>query len=116
MARTALTVIDCPTKWATVPIEVTWTAADNANGNEFDFTGCELLLVRNDNVGAQTVTVSSVADSYGRTGDQTKNIPSGDYYVFGAPFPAMGWEQADQKIYVDAGAADVYLAVIRITK
>ena len=114
MARTALTPIDCPLQWATTPATLTWTAADNVNGNEFTWTGKEILLVRNDDVGAQLVTIDSVPDPYTREGDQTQSVPAGAYRIFGSPFPSTGWLQADGKIYVDAASANVMLAVITI--
>ena len=114
MARIPLVPIECPTPWAILPIEMVWTAADNINGNSIAFTGKDVLLVRNDNVGAQMVTVSSAPDKYGRSGDQTHLVPAGEYWVFGAPFPAVGWQQADSLLWVDGAAADVFFCVIRI--
>ena len=114
MARTELTPISVGTDWAIAPVAITWTAADNANGNYVDFTGKEILLVRNDNVGAQVVTVASVADKYGRTGDQTQAVPAAAYRMFGSPFPSMGWEQPGAILHIDAAAADVFLCVIKL--
>ena len=73
-----------------------------------------ILLVRNDDVGAQLVTIDSVPDPYTREGDQTQSVPAGAYRIFGSPFPSTGWLQADGKIYVDAASANVMLAVITI--
>lgn len=113
MARTALTPVECPAKWAILPTKITWTAADNVNGNSVAFTGKEILLVRNDNVGAQVVTVTSAPDKYGRTGNQTHTIPASEYWIFGSPFPAEGWVQADTTLYIDGAAADVFFCVLK---
>ena len=113
MARTPLTPVSCPTKWAILPNIMTWTAADNINGNSVVWTGKEALLVRNDNVGAQVVTVTSAPDKYARSAHQTHNIPAGEYWVFGGDFPAMGWLQTDGTLFIDGAAADVFFCVLK---
>jgi hypothetical protein len=59
--------------------ELTWTAADATNDHYFDNTsGRVTLLIRNDHTVAQVVTVISVADLYGRTGDLAPSVdPTG---------------------------------------
>lgn len=119
MARTALTPQSLPGSTPSLPLaadsaDITWTAADNVNGNDVPHTGREIVLVRNDNVGAQTVTITSVADPYNRTGDiTTYSVGIGEYAAFG-PFDVAGWKQADGKLYLDASAADVFFAVLRL--
>lgn len=88
-----------------------------ADGASFVITGKELLLVRNGAVTAQTVTISSVADEKGRTGDVTTySIGASEYAVFG-PFKKAGWAQAadGNKLYFAASAATVEFAVLRWT-
>ncbi len=122
MARLALTPKSLPAKYPALPIaanalDFTWTeaGADFADGFSFPLTGKEILLVRNDNAGAQTVTISSVADEYGRTGDiTTYSVGIGEYAVF-PQFQLAGWKQSDGKLYGAASAADVSLAVLRLT-
>jgi hypothetical protein len=121
MARLSLTVQEPPGKYPATPLaansaDLSWTAAGAgyADGAEFTLTGRELLLVRNDNVAAQTITISSVKDPYNRTGDITAySLGPGEYAMFG-PFPRDGWAQADGKLYFAASAANVYFAVIRL--
>jgi hypothetical protein len=49
-------------------LALTETACDNTNGNSFAFTGREILVVHNTDASlAHTFTVTSVADSLGRT-------------------------------------------------
>src|SRR5438128_1770008 len=51
-------------------LDITFAAADVANGNAFPFTGREVLLVQNaDGAAAHHFTLTSVADGLGRTGD-----------------------------------------------
>jgi hypothetical protein len=121
MARLLLTVQEPPGKYPATPLaansaDLIWTAAgaDFADGASFVLTGRELLLVRNDNAAAQTITISSVKDPYNRTGDITAySLGPGEYAMFG-PFPRDGWAQADGKLYFAASAANVYFAVIRL--
>ena len=95
--------------------DFTWTAADQANdGNDTPHTGREIILVRNDNVGAQTVTVHSIADPYNREGDiAAYSLAAGDYAAFG-PFQGAAWRQTDGKLWFNGSAADVFFAVLRL--
>lgn len=97
--------------------DVAWTAAgaEFADGFSIPHTGKEILLVRNDNVGPQTVTINSLADAkHQRTGDiTTYSVGAGEYAVFG-PWQADGWRQSTGLVHGAASAADVMLAVIRL--
>lgn len=110
---TALTPIDAPEPYAASPADLTFTAGDATNGNEFPATGREMLIVRNDDGSAQTVTVQSVDDPFSRQGDQTQSVPAGAYRIFG-PFPTLGWQQSDGTIQISVGSANVQLAVVRL--
>lgn len=48
-------------------LAITFTACDTTNGNSFTATGREVLIVDNTGGSTYTFTVSSVADSLGRT-------------------------------------------------
>lgn len=114
MARTDLTPITIPTRWSTTPVALTWTAADVSNGNQFTLSGDEIVLVHNNDVGAQTITVTSSPDPYGRSADiDAVSIPAGEYRVL-QRFPVDGWQQSDGKLYIDASDADVRFAVIKL--
>ena len=92
-----------------------WTAAgaDFADGFAFASTGKEVLLIRNDNAGAQTVTINSQADPYKRTGDiTTYSVGIGEYAVFYPPVDSF--RRSDGTIWGAAAAADVMLAVLRL--
>ena len=112
MARTVLTKDTAPGTNAAVGKVLTQAAWDNANGNRFIATGKELVLAQNTDVGAQTVTITSVADPYGRTGNVTAfSIPAGGLAIFG-PFNVQGWQQSDGYIYIDASVVTVKFSVI----
>ena len=94
--------------------DFTWEAGDAANGNDFTPTGEEMLLVRNDDVGAQTVTITTVADEKSRTGDITAySIGAGEYAFFG-PFAVDGWRHPDGKIHVAVSDANIKFALVRV--
>jgi hypothetical protein len=48
-------------------LTLTFTAMDASNGNSFFATGREVLIVQNSDASPHTFTVTSVADSLGRT-------------------------------------------------
>lgn len=120
MARIEVTPQSTPGSAPSLPLsagsaDFTWQAADQANdGNDTPHTGREILLVRNDNAGAQTVTIHSIADPYNREGDITAySMAAGDYAVFG-PFQSAAWRQSDGKLWFNGSAADVFFAVLRL--
>jgi len=120
MARLALTPDESVGKFPTTPLtvnsaDVTWTAAgaDFVDGAGFPLTGREVLLVNNKNIGAQTITISSVVDEKNRKDDITAySIGIGEMAFF--HLGVKGWRQADGKLYFAVTAADVELAVLRL--
>lgn len=110
-----------PGKYPATPLvadsaDLEWTAAgeDFAEGARFPCTSRELLLVRNDNAGAQTVTITSEADEKNRLGDiEDYSVGIGEYAMFG-PFPRDGWADSGGYLNFEASAADMYFAVIRL--
>lgn len=114
MARTSLTAISAPGGNATTGTAFSYTAADVANGNSFKSTGKEIVVAKNtDGAVAHTVTISSTADPYGRTGDVSQSIAANGIYVFG-PFPTTGWIQSDGKIYLSGDNAALEFQVITL--
>ena len=119
MARTALTIQSPPGKYPATPIaangaDFTWEAGDAGDNNSFKSTGREIVLVRNDNAGAQTVTIHSMIDERNREGDITAySIGAGEYAVFG-PFPVAGWRQPDGTVHIDPSHADLKFAVLQL--
>jgi hypothetical protein len=101
-------------------LDITFEACDNVNGNVYvaDGNGEEFLLFYNsDGVNPQTVTITSVADEFGRTMDVTAySIASTKYSMFG-PIRRPGWvNSADSKVAFLASDAAVLVAVVRAAR
>lgn len=114
MARQTLTKTTASSNgWPTDGVTITETAAIVADKEQFAATGKEIVIARNTDVGAQTVTITSV--SYlGRTGDITADsIAAGALHVYG-PFNIDGWRQTDGYIYLEASSANVKFSVITL--
>lgn len=114
MARTTLTPVEVNGPYDTSLSTVTWTAADTSNDNQFTLTGRELILIRNqDGANAHNVTLTSIADPYGRTGDITASVAASGYRAFwvGA---LLGWLQSDGKFYLEADSTQIEFAILKI--
>lgn len=112
MPRTTLAVIEAPGNANYTGTVLTMTAADATNDNDCAFTGREMIIAHNTGASGVVVTVTSSADSIGRTKDATVTIAAGAYHIFG-PFQLTGWRQTGGKLHFDAAAADVKFAVVR---
>lgn len=115
---TTLTVQQSPSVYSTIAADgadVTMTAGDASNGNDFVSSGDEIVIVQNTHATlAYTVTFTSVADSLNRTGDITAySLAAGDIAVFG-PFPAHGWRYTGNKIRVTVSNASVKIGLKRL--
>ena len=121
MARLLLTVQQIIPKYPVTPLvanvaDFTWTTAgaDFADGVRFPMQGREIILIRNDNGGAQTVTVESVVDPYARTTDiTTYSVGIGEYAIFSA-LAISGWRQTNGEMWLTASATDVFFAILRL--
>lgn len=117
MARTtinAVTALGAYGTYSANAADFTWTAADVANKNQTVATNNLLLLAYNSGGSPYTVTVSSVADPFNRSGDiATYSLGAGEYAVFG-PFQNVGWKQSDGYLYYEASNAAVRFAVIAL--
>ena len=92
--------------------KLNFTAATLA-GNQVALTGREMVLIRNDDAGAQTVTFTSVKDRIGRTGDiSAYSIPATEEHLFG-PFALEGWDSAGKLLFT-CSDVDMKIAAIRI--
>jgi hypothetical protein len=95
-------------------LAVTFVAADIANTNSFPVTGKEVILVQNTDAGAQTITISSVADGLNRKGDiTTYSIPASGFAAF-APSQITGWKQSDGTMVITASNVNVKFAILRL--
>jgi hypothetical protein len=116
MAETALTVQTVvgpyPASVAANDLDVTWTAADAANGNKFSITGREIILFKNDDVGAQTVTFTSQLDPQNRT--QHITAYSLGAAETGAFKPALvGWANGSGEMLMAVSDANIFFAILR---
>lgn len=115
MVRTILTKDSAPGTNAAIGKVLTLTAWD-ASGDRFISTGKELVVAYNTHATvAKTVTVTSVADVFGRTGDVTAfSVPalSGNPVAVFGPFKSDGWMQSDGYVYIDAVDINVKFAVV----
>lgn len=108
MPRTAFSVVTSKKEGVAYSLG----AVDATNGNSFLNNGDELLLVNNASASAVTVTIVSVPDVYGRTGDISLSVPANSSRVFG-PFPTYLFNQPDGTVNVNFSAgASVTAAVI----
>jgi hypothetical protein len=117
MARTTLTKTTALGAYGDYSVanaaDVTMTAADTSNKNQFVVSSSDLVIAYNSGGSAYTVTIDSAADPhYGREGDiTTYSIGAGEHAVFG-PFKRPGWVQSDGYVYLEASNAAVYFGVI----
>jgi len=89
-------------------------ASDPALGNAVKCTGKEILVMRNTDAGAQTVTIDARPDAYGRDGTITDySIPAGETHLSDI-LTEEAFEQDDGMIHINASDALLELGVIRI--
>jgi len=119
MARTNVAAQTMAGAYPSLPVaanaaDLTFVGGDVANGNETPLVDNKTVLVfRNTNVSAKTVTIVSTADSLNRTGDITAySIGAGEIARFG-PFKTVGWASSG-KLRFDVEHADVEVAVITL--
>lgn len=114
---TTLTVQQAPSVYSTISAgaaTATMVAGDAVNGNDFVSSGDEQIILNNTGASPYTVTITSVADSLGRTKDiTTYSIAVDGIAVFG-PFPAHGWKNSSNKITFTVSNAAVYVGVMRL--
>lgn len=114
MARATITPIVAPGSYPTAWTDLTWTAGDSVNGHKVVSSGNDLIIAKNVNVAAKTVTLVSIADEYNRTGDLTKSMAQNGLAVIG-PIKTKGWKQTDGNLYIDVNIdTDVSIAVIAL--
>lgn len=114
MARAALTKTIAPGNNASAGVALTLAAANVADKNQVTLGSNDLVVAQNTGATQHTVTISSVADDMGRTGDvAAEAIAAGAVRVFG-PFRGPGWRQADGCLYLEANDAEVKFGVISL--
>jgi hypothetical protein len=111
---TALTKTTAPGAYAAAGVAVAMAAADSGAGNKFTASGKDLVIAYNSGASSHTVTITSVADQYGRLGTITaETIAAGAFRIYG-PLPGAGWVQPDGTILISANHAEVLFGVIAL--
>lgn len=118
MARTTLTAKTAlggkTNAYTANAADLTMTGADVANMNDVVASGKDLIIAHNTGASPYTVTITSIADPFGRTGDiTTYSMDAGEYAIFG-PFGSDGWLQADGRLYFQASNVAVKFGIVRL--
>lgn len=104
--------------YPTIPVaanalDVTFTPAD-PSGDDIQLTAPVLLLARNTDSSAHTVTITSQPDPFNRTGSiSAYSLGAGEVMAF-LLSQATGWRDADGLVRIQASNAAVTWAVIRL--
>ena len=118
MARTTLTKTTALGQFGTYSAnaaDLTMTAGDASNLNQFVASGNDLVIVRNSGAGARTLTITSVADAQGRTGDiTTYSIGAGEYAIFGPFNTTQGFRQSNGYIYLTPEHAELLIGIVAL--
>ena len=121
MARVLIAAQTLPGAYPTLPITpgsrvLAFQAVDTGLGNYTPLIENKTsILVKNGHAtDAKTVTITSVADALGRTGDvPAYSLAAGEIARFG-PFKAVGWSHGTGTtggIWIDGSSADIKVAV-----
>lgn len=117
MAQTALTVtaaVQNNISVAAGALAVTMAAADTTNGNSFTSTGREILLIQNTDSSAHSITITSVADGFGRTDTSLTGYSIAANSISAIECAFMnGWKQTDGTIHLTSTSALIFFGVLR---
>jgi hypothetical protein len=119
MARVLIAAQTTPGAYPTLPItansrDMSMQAGDSSLGNYTPIVeGKTLVIVQNTDSGAHTVSFTSAADTYNRTGDISGySLGAGELAIFG-PFKALGWSDGGN-LDIDCSDNTVKFAVITL--
>lgn len=95
--------------------DFTFAAGTITDGDTFACTGRELLLVKN-GTGTNTITITSVANAKGRSGDiATYSLSAGEFAVFGVGLTnSPGWKSTAGTIRITVSSVEVTVAVLKL--
>ena len=107
-----------PTAYAVAEsADITFEASQGGfttSGDEFVSSGNDIVICRNDQGGAQTITFYTAVDPFGLEDTiETYSIGIGEYAIFG-PFQTVPWRQTDGNIYLGTSHADIFIAIIAL--
>lgn len=89
------------------------TSGGDDDGYEYVATGREVVLLRNTGEGANTFTLHSVVDEFGREGDiAAYSLAAGEFAVLIPPL--KGFQQADGRIDIDVSDPEVNICVLQL--
>lgn len=115
MPRTAIAIQEIPFLGSGA---ISFAAADAVNGMLFPNDGKTVLLVKNGGASAITLTVVSVADEYGRSGDIAPPVAAGEERIVGPLRPALFNQRSGAdagKVYVNfSSGTSVTVAALRL--
>lgn len=115
--RISLTVVAGPYELESTTAQMTaaaGTAADASNGNVVSLNeGRVLLVLENTDAGAQTVTITSQPDAYGRTADVTAFSMAASAKVYRI-FERYGWGDGNGDLNFSASDAGVLVTAIKL--
>jgi len=120
MPRTTLTTQSAKGPYPLEPVaadslDLTFTAADITNQNQFSASGRDLVAIRNAHLTtAFTFTLNTAPDTHGRKADITSYaLQAGEVVLFFFT-EVDGWRQSDGFIYLDANSVSIQYAVVRL--
>jgi hypothetical protein len=96
-------------------LTLTMTASDTVNGNAFQSTGREMLIVQNTDTVAHTFGITSIADQLGRV-----DTSLSAYSVAGSGIAVIhldtlsGWRQSNGQIFLTSTSALLKFGVVRL--
>ena len=113
MARGTIPITETGGAGAQQTADLVPTAVVAADDAQFQNDGDIFLVVENGGVGAETLTVVSVASEYGRTGDIDIAPAAGEKRVAG-PFPPHLFNQSDGYVHLDTADSNLSVTAIRM--
>lgn len=113
--RVDLTPTIPPGLFTTDGVVVSMLSAANPDSNSVTMTGHgrNLLIAHNTGGSTRNVSITSVADSHGRTGTVEDTIDPGEIKIYG-PLALEGWRQSNGKVHFGADHTDVEFGVINL--
>ena len=93
---------------------LTFAAADGGanDGDQFVFTGREIIIAYNSGASGRLVTLESIADPQKRVGNVTVTVAAGAWAIFQAT-DLTGWLQSDGMFYLNAAHLELQFAIVR---
>ena len=113
MATTLLTATKALGSFEDTLTALVMNASDVVNQNHFVATGNDLVIIHNTHAGIKTVTITSVANKWGRSGTLTAiDVPIGGYCIFG-PMVVAGWA-SDGIILIEGSDVLVKIGIVNL--